>query len=825
MAFPAVLALAFLPAIFILPSPDRLGPALLAAGAALELLPRANRWLRAASSGVTLSGAILLAQTLALSAYKHGTARSHELPWPLPQWLAGIARLLGVNAAADGSDLVLSSMRHNQHLGATWELFLDPLTVCFVAGGLLALWLTSCGHHIEEAGAGNSERANVPASGKARNGLIRASAKAWRSSGPGTKAAVLLVLATALWLPLRAGIEIGVFLHRVLRTDYESEFNLLNQFWSPWPHLLLLLPLAWLVARWTRGFAVPALPSSAPATSLRGRCVQAAVALAGATAAVFTLAVFWDPVGSPKAGRIAVDEHHSRWEPTQRPFDTEWYGHLSGYNYACLYDFCSRYYELSRLTNSITDAALASLDVLILKVPTEPFQPAETDAIVRFVERGGGLLLIGEHTDVFGTGYHLNQVARRFGFTFRYDCLFGMQSFFDQAFTAPLVRHPVLQNLRGFDFATSCSVDVGRSAGHGVIVSTGLKNSMADYHANNYYPQAVDHAAMRYGAFVQLWSTRQGRGRVLAFTDSTIFSNFSTFEPGKIELLLGMLEWLNRRDALGNPRPLLWLLGLALLAGTVWMSLKHRPSRPVLVAIGVLGWSAAALVLVAHQAYALPAPQAVRPLTWITIDRSLCDGPLSKGGFIAGKPDGFGIFERWILRLGYFLRRASGPEALQGELVVFFYPTRPPSDDFRAALLHYVEGGGKVLVLDSPRNEKSSAAALLQPFQLSQSPLGITNATLGGPPGWPAVPIEVANQITGGQALFHVNGKPVGAVARHGKGAVVALGFGSRFSDPHMGVTGDVEPDADLRKVFDLQFALLRAIVGDKLDIITPAGQ
>ena len=31
-----------------------------------------------------------------------------------------------------------------------------------------------------------------------------------------------------------------------------------------------------------------------------------------------------------------------------------------------------------------------------------------------------------------------------------------------------------------------------------------------------------------------------------------------------------------------------------------------------------------------------------------------------KGGFIAGKPEGFGIFERWILRLGYFTSRRSG---------------------------------------------------------------------------------------------------------------------------------------------------------------------
>jgi hypothetical protein len=33
-----------------------------------------------------------------------------------------------------------------------------------------------------------------------------------------------------------------------------------------------------------------------------------------------------------------------------------------------------------------------------------------------------------------------------------------------------------------------------------------------------------------------------------------------------------------------------------------------------------------------------------------------------------------------------------------------------------------------------------------------------------------------------------------------------------------MGVTGDVEPDANLRQVFDLEFALMRAILENKLE-------
>ena len=104
------------------------------------------------------------------------------------------------------------------------------------------------------------------------------------------------------------------------------------------------------------------------------------------------------------------------WERTDKPFDTTWYGHLSGYNYYCIYDYCSRFYTMSRLTKPIDDEALGECDVLILKVPTRPYSPEEIETVGRFVKRGGGLLLIGEHTNVFGTGTYLNAVARTFGF-------------------------------------------------------------------------------------------------------------------------------------------------------------------------------------------------------------------------------------------------------------------------------------------------------------------------------------------------------------------------------------------------------------------------
>ena len=208
-------------------------------------------------------------------------------------------------------------------------------------------------------------------------------------------------------------------------------------------------------------------------------------------------------------------------------------------------------------------------------------------------------------------------------------------------------------------------------------------------------------------------------------------------------------------------------------------------------------------------------PKAVRPMVQVMIDRTVCNGPLSRSGFISGKKKGFGIFERWILRLGYFTSRRSGTEALTGDLVVFMDPNQTVTNNFRQELVNYVELGGKVLILDSPINTGSTANSLLYPFGLTVTPNMQLRGQLKAQESWPVIQIDSTCEIKGGQAIASVINVPVIARARHGKGTVTVVGFGSRFADAYMGVTGDVVPDDELRKVFDVQFAILKDIVSN----------
>jgi len=789
------------PAILLAPWPDRLALLLIAAGLLLGL-PTLHRLARSAGWALLAGGTILLVQGLLLMGYTEWTARQSDLGDWAGRTIQWAGQFVGLHIAAGPGTLALHSMRQMHDFPIAYSLLLDPVSLGFLAGGLA--WVLLRSWALRPPG-----------------GVLRA---AWRPAAG-------LLPAVLLYLPFRVGLLLALYMHRVLRTDFEEPLRAMDQFWSTWVLLALQVVPVLLAWRFCRVSAGPVRPLGAAGPVGRERRI-AASALAFAACAALTAAVLLDPVGRRKAGNIIVDEHTTDWEPTQQPYDTEWYGHLSGYNYACIYDYCSRFYRMSRLEDPVAAATLAKCDVLVVKVPLLSYSRREIDAIVDFVHAGGGLLLIGEHTDVFGTGRTLNAIAGRFGFRFRYDCLFGVDSFFDDLWKPPLVPHPAVQHMPPMDFATSCSIDPGLSPGRSIITGVGLKNLPADYHALNLYPQAEDRPDMRCGAFVQLWAARHGAGRVLAFTDSTIFSNFSTFEPGKAELMLGMIEWLNHHDE-GHADPRWWLVAAAaILAGGCVLAGWGRPEGWVFCLAGAaLGWAGSAFAARTYHRWAMPPPKPQRPMTTVVIDRTLSDAALSKGGFIGGRQDGFGLFERWCLRLGCFTARRSGPDAFTGDLLVLMHPHLPGDPSYRKRLFEYVESGGKVLVLDSPRNAASTTNVLLEKLGLSVGPV-LPGGKLEPPADWPAVDVEGAYEVRGGQPLVKLGGSPrrispvargdstgreadktVAAEVRHGKGTVTLIGFASRFNDDQMGVTGDVEPGPELRKVFDLQFALVRHIL------------
>jgi len=788
-----------IPSVFWVPWPFRMVPLLLFIGLLLHILPIPRRWPKKVSMMLVVSGILLLFQGLAFILYKNVTAFSHEMPFPFPDLLALIAKLLGISSTLAGNDLALFTMRKIHLLGTTWDFFLDPATFCFLAGGmgLFFIMVVSKDSRQKQPSLKNLKLA---------------------------RSLLSFIFGICLWLPLRAGIHLALFIHRSLLVEYESLVVLMNQFWNGWFNLFLLGGAVFIVMKCVK---LPA--DEPPGEPIKTRFLQKkngfGLLFAFLCTVMFTFGMFLDLSGPRKGSRVFVDEFHSDWESTKKAFDTTWYGEKSGYNYAAIYDYCSHFFVMNRLTKAINDEALKDCDVLILKVPTSPYGSNEIEAVKRFVKNGGGVLFIGEHTDVFYTSSYLNDMAIHFGFAFREDCLLGIDTPFEQRFTFPIPAHPIIQHMPPLDFAVSCSIAPKTVFGKSIMTETGLRSLHADYFSSNFYPQVEDYANARYGAFIQLWAKRCGKGRVAAFSDSTIFSNFSAFEPGKSELMLGIIEWLNRNNLFIDIRIPLILLSLVLFASMLFFARHNKVFFILLICVGLLGWVVAVKSIKILHSLNVPPPQQTHSFVRVNIDRSVCDAPLSKSGFIKGTNEGFGIFEQWILRLGYFTRRITitDMEDLKGDLLVFFHPNKYIKEDLREIIVRYVNEGGKILVIDSDINKKSSANSLLYPFGIKIDKYNMVQGKLEVPGKWPYpdispddIDIPSAYIIEGGNPIMTINGMPVGVHLQHGKGSVTVIGFGSRFTDANMGVSADVIPDESLYNVYKLEFSILRSIIENR---------
>ena len=131
----AVTLALLLPVVWYASWPYRAAPLLIALGLTLQLLPLRRRWADYLANGTITAGVVMFVQALALELYATHTAWSHELPWPFPDMLAGIASLLGIDATASGSSVVMHSMRQVHRLGATWELCLIQPLFCSLSAG------------------------------------------------------------------------------------------------------------------------------------------------------------------------------------------------------------------------------------------------------------------------------------------------------------------------------------------------------------------------------------------------------------------------------------------------------------------------------------------------------------------------------------------------------------------------------------------------------------------------------------------------------------------------------------------------------------------
>jgi hypothetical protein len=157
----------------------------------------------------------------------------------------------------------------------------------------------------------------------------------------------------------------------------------------------------------------------------------------------FLLCLFYyTPITNGTNPVIIIDESNSEWEPF-------WTDYLQTYemdpvsgtnNYFGMLSILASLYDVTLTIDrpekqpAVSSVKAVQIDelsldtfeeiagdrkaVLVIKCLTSPYNQSEIDAIMNFTAKGNGLVLIGEHTDIYGMCTFLNPISEQMGYRF-----------------------------------------------------------------------------------------------------------------------------------------------------------------------------------------------------------------------------------------------------------------------------------------------------------------------------------------------------------------------------------------------------------------------
>lgn len=223
----------------------------------------------------------------------------------------------------------------------------------------------------------------------------------------------------------------------------------------------------------------------------------------------------------------------SRWCSTRGEF-TDDYTISSAYSYSEMKRIISSSYHTKVIDPlSLNYNNIINHDVLIFITPTYYLNENSINSVLEFVKKGKRIILIGDHTNLYGHATVLNKLCERLNISFREDSLFSI--------TSDKVYSVLPYNIKKFDIKTPCSISI-RNIGYiwGLLKDSIKEN--ADYTRANFFGELRWTTDDTRDDWVVGATIPYGKGEVILFSDSTIFSNFSIYQPYYIELLEYMIS-------------------------------------------------------------------------------------------------------------------------------------------------------------------------------------------------------------------------------------------------------------------------------------------
>lgn len=335
-------------------------------------------------------------------------------------------------------------------------------------------------------------------------------------------------------------------------------------------------------------------------------------------AAFFLLCIFYyTPITTSSDPVIIIDESNSEWEPTWPDYiQTYKIDPVSGTNnYFGLLGILGSLYDVTLTVDrpekqpavstvkavQIDDLSLETLEkiaggrkaVLVVKCLTSPYNQSEIDAILDFTAKGNGLILIGEHTDIYGMCTYLNPISELMGYRFLPT---GVQDVYTDtrgSVTQKGELPPQMARYMTGDqvWETSNSMEKLANARPLFEVITRpsyfahYRNETSAFFLTREFTEEIK-LNSQFARHLVLAGTTYGDGKVVLFTDSTDFNNGIVGFGDHAPIFMAMVEYVSSEEKYSKAFIPLLLLIMAL--AVVVLNRKNALSALVVLSILLL---------------------------------------------------------------------------------------------------------------------------------------------------------------------------------------------------------------------------------------------
>ena len=530
--------------------------------------------------------------------------------------------------------------------------------------------------------------------------------------------------------------------------------------------LLVLNPESFIFA----GFLLTLIVKPPPAVSFERRRGVAFSLATGVVVLICAVFLTLRPAPGTCNGRILIyDKGYLNW----RVPDYERFGEKSGGMFGNLPRYLAALgYEVA-IVDTVDSGTLSDGDALIIINILDFFSEEEKKAIDGFIRDGGGLLALGDHTGVKGIRAPFNDLLGRYGIRFVFDsATFFTKGWGEEAVCMP---HPVTHGFSSadaFEIWVGASLEIERPA-RPVIVGRYGYSDFGNFAAIDraYLGNRLYDPGEQLGDIVLVAAAGHGKGRVLAFGDTSSFQNLAMVQS--YLFVARTASWLVSGGSYNAARGVILALVIVVAAGIAFF-------RRDLFLAGVLSTALLAGTFVGL------APRRAPKSVDIDLSTAVVDAShFERFDKLTWYDYCIGGLQLNFMRQGCFpvvTRDFSEEQIAQSDFVAIIAPVRPFSGHERGILERFMDGGGWILY-SCGTEEKDGSKEFLAAYGLElldvplvSFPDSVLGTEINISEGWG---IGISNPDA--RVIAQKFGFPYIVEVKRGKGGMILIADSSHF--------------------------------------------